>query len=183
MFLRTKLTRTGLMLALLITTGAVVQAQQSSTQNPSNNTGRIERGGGRGFRRAPGRGRNFAPRMLRQLNLTEAQKEQVHAIVKQTFESNKATREELRLLGQKRRQGTLSADDQARARTLHQQMRAAMTETRTRIAGILTPEQRAKMEELRKNREADGGNFGRRRRGFRDGPGPGNPPATKPANP
>ena len=181
MFLRTKLTHTALMLALFIAAGAAVQAQQPSTQNPAAGPGRMERGG-RGFRRGPGRGAGFAPRMLQQLNLTDDQKKQVHAIVAQTFESNKTTREELRQLIEKRRQGTLSADDQARARTLHQQMRAAMRDTQTKIAGILTPEQRAKAAELRKARKADGENFGARRRGLRGQNRRGNPPATKPAN-
>jgi Spy/CpxP family protein refolding chaperone len=182
MFLRTKLTNAGLLLTLLIATGAGVQAQQPSTQNPTEGPGKMERRG-RGFRRGPGPGGNFGPRVLGQLNLTDDQKKQVHAIVSQTFESNKATREEMRQLGEKRRQGTLSADDEARARILHKEIRAAMGDTETRIAAVLTAEQKAKAQELMKERKAGSEGFGDRRRGLRDQPRQGNPPATKPSNP
>lgn len=186
MFLRTKLTHAGLLLALLIATGVGVQAQQPSTQNPAEGPGKMERKmerRSRGFRRGPGPGGSFGPRVLGQLNLTDDQKKQVHTIVSQTFESNKATREELRQLGEKRRQGTLSANDQARARTLHKEIRAAMGDTQTKIAAVLTAEQKAKVEELRKERKAGFEGFGGRRRGFRGQPRQGNPPAAKPSNP
>jgi Spy/CpxP family protein refolding chaperone len=182
MFLRKKLTRAGLMLALLIAAGGSLQAQQPSTQNPADGPGKMERGG-RGFRHGPGAGGNFGPQLLSQLNLTDEQKKQVHAIVAQTFESNKATREALRQLGEKRRQGTLSTDDEARARTLHKEMRAAMGETETKIAAVLTPDQKAKAEELRKERKAGFEGFGGRPRGVRGQPCQDNPPTTKPSNP
>lgn len=181
MFLRTRLTPAALLLGLIITAGAFVQAQQTSTQNPNERAGRTERRG-RGFRRERGSRGAIGPRMLRQLDLTEAQKTQVQAIVKQTFEGNKATREELRTLGEKRRQGTLSADDEARARMLHQQMRAAMTETKGKIEAVLTADQKAKAAELMKERKAGFERGGGRMRGLR-GPRQGNPPAIKPANP
>lgn len=182
MFLRKTLIQAGLMLALLIAAGVGVQAQQPSTQNPAEGPGKMERGG-RGFRRGSGAGGNFGPRVLDELNLTDDQKKQVHAIVRQTFESNKATREELRRLGEKRRQGTLSADDEARARALHKEMRAAMGATETKIAAVLTAEQKAKVEELMKQRKAGFERSGGGCRGFRGQPRPGNPPATKPSNP
>jgi Spy/CpxP family protein refolding chaperone len=182
MFIRIKLIQAGLTLALLIGAGGSLQAQQPSTQNPTERPGKMERGA-RGFRRGPGAGGNFGPQMLGQLNLTDAQKKQVHAIVAQTFEGNKATREELRQLGEKRRQGTLSADDEARARTLHKEMRAAMGETETKIAAVLTADQKAKAEELRKERKAGFEGFGGRGRGVRGQPRQDNPPTTKPSNP
>jgi Spy/CpxP family protein refolding chaperone len=185
MFLRTKLTFTGFSLGLLTVFGAVALAQQPvpSAQNQPPGTqatrpfGRRE---GRGFRRGPGPGGNFGPRLLSGLNLTDDQKKQVHAIIDQTFQSRKPEREELRQLGEKRRQGTLSADDQARARTLHQQMRASMADTETKIAGVLTAEQKAN---LIKERKANFERFGGRPRGWRGQPGQGNPPPQKSANP
>jgi Spy/CpxP family protein refolding chaperone len=188
MFLRTKLTFTGLSLGLLTVFGAVAQAQQPqpSTQNQTPGTeatrpfGRRE---GRGFRRGPGPGGNFGPQLLSGLNLTDDQKKQMHAIIEQTFQSRKAEREELQQLGEKRRQGTLSADDQARARTLHQQMRASMADTETKIASVLTAEQKSKAEELIKERKTNFERFGGRPRGLRGQPGQGNPPPQKPANP
>jgi len=188
MFLRTRLSFTGLSLGLLTAFGAVAQAQQPqpSTQNqapgtePSRHFGRRE---GRGFRRGPGPGANYGPWLLNGLNLTDDQKKQVHAIIEQTFQSRKGEREELQQLGEKRRQGTLSVDDQARARTLHQQMRASMADTETKIAAVLTAEQKAKAEELIKERKANLERFGGRPRGLRGQPGQGNPPPQKPANP
>jgi len=182
MLLRTRLTHAGLVLALLTAAGAGIQAQQSLTQNPTEGPGRMERGG-RGPRRGPETGGKFGPHVLDQLNLTEDQKKQVHTIVAQAFESNKATREELRQLSGKRREGALSADDEARAQTLHQQIRAAMRDTETQIGAILTAEQKAKAEELMKEREAAFERFGGRPRGFRGQPRQGNPPASKPSNP
>jgi Spy/CpxP family protein refolding chaperone len=117
------------------------------------------------------------------LNLADDQKKQVHAIIEQSFQSRKAEREELRQLVEKRRQGTLSADDQARARTLHQQMRASMADAETKIAAVLTTEQKAKAEELIKEHKANFEPFGGRPRGLRGQPGQGNPPPQKPANP
>jgi Spy/CpxP family protein refolding chaperone len=131
----------------------------------------------------PGPGGNFGPQLLGQLNLTDDQKKQVHAIISQTFEGNKATREELRQLGEKRRQGTLSADDEARTRTLHKEIRAAMGETETKITAVLTAEQKAKVQELMKERKARAEGFGDRRRGLRGQPLQGNPPPAKPSNP
>jgi Spy/CpxP family protein refolding chaperone len=188
MFLRTKLTFTGFSLGLLTAFGAVAQAQQPqpSTQNQTTGTeasrhfGRRE---GRGFHRGPGPGGNFGPWLLSGLNLTDDQKKQVHAIIDQTFQSRKSEREELRQLGEKRRQGTLSVDDQARARTLHQQMRASMADTETKIAAVLTAEQKAKAEELIKERKANFERFGGRPHGWRGQPRQDNPPPQKPANP
>lgn len=187
MFLRTKLAFAILSLALLTAFGAPGQAQQPqpSTQNqtPGTNAARsFGRKEGRGFRRGSGPRGNFGPRVLRELNLTDDQKKQVRGIVEQTFSGNKAVREEMRQLGEKRRQGTLSAEDQARAKTLHQQMRAAMKETETKLATILTPEQKSRAEELMKERKAKSERFGGRRRGFPGQPGQGNPPTKSPTN-
>lgn len=184
MFLRTKLTMAGLMLGLL--TSAAAQAQQPTTQNPgpgAQGAGQMGRGEGRGPRRGPGPGGMFGPGVLHELNLTDDQKQQVRTIVEQSFTGNKAVREELQQLGEKRRQGTLTPEDQARARTLHEQMMASMKDTETKIGAILTPEQKAKAEELMKQRRADHGRYGGPRRGFPGQPGQGGPPPQKPSNP
>jgi len=182
MFLRKKIISAGVLLALLTAFGAIVQAQQPSTQTPAEGPGRMGRGEGRGFRRGPRPRGRFGPRALGELNLTDAQKQQVRTIMQQGFESNKGLREEMRQLGEKRRQGTLTAADQTRARTLHEQMRAAMKERKTQIAAVLTADQKARLEALRKDRQAEGEGF-RKRRGFRHQRGPENPPTQKPSSP
>lgn|ERR1700730_8801677 len=88
------------------------------------------------------------------LNLSDAQREQIRAITQRRLESTKAQREELFKLRDKRIAGTFSADDEARAKTLHQEIRAAMEGIRTETAGVLTAEQKARLEELQKERKA-----------------------------
>ena len=186
MFLRTKLKSATLTLGLLTAFGAVavvVRAQQPATQNPTAGPERMGRGEGRGFRRGPGAEGGFGPAMLRELNLTDDQMQQVRTILQQSFAGSKTAREELRQLGEKRRQGTLTTEEEARARTLHEQMRAAMKDTETKIASVLTVEQKAKIEELRKERKAKHKGFGSPRRGFRGQPGQGNPTTQKPSTP
>jgi Spy/CpxP family protein refolding chaperone len=182
MFSRTKFTSAVLALGLLTAFGAIVQAQQTGTQNPNEGAGQ-KRGEDRGFRRGPQRDGGFGPGFLRELNLTDDQQQQVRTIIQQSFASSKATREELRQLAEKRRQGTLTTEEEARARTLHEQMRASMKETETKIVSILTPEQKAKVEELRKERKGNHEGRGGQRRGFRGQSAPGNPPAQKPSSP
>jgi Spy/CpxP family protein refolding chaperone len=183
MFLPRKLTCAGLALGLLTMFGAVAQAQQPSTQNPDAAPRQIRRGEGRGNRRGPGPGGNFHPRLLQQLNLTDDQKKQIRTVIEQSFAGTKGTREELRQLGEKRRQGTLSAEDQARAKTLHQQIRASMADTETKIAAVLTADQKAKAAQLAKERKEEFGRSGGRRRRDPGQPGQGSVPAQKPSSP
>ena len=179
MFFPSKLKSAIMALGLLSALGAVVWAQQPAPQGATEGTGRM----GRGFRHGSRTGRGFGPGIVRELNLTDDQKVQTRTIIQQSLAANKATREELRQLGEKQRQGTLTADEQARARTLHEQMRASMKDTHMKIAGLLTPEQKTKAEELRKQRRANHERFGGPRRRFRGEPGQMTPPAQKPSSP
>jgi Spy/CpxP family protein refolding chaperone len=187
MSLRTKIFNASLALGLFAVisgTGLAQQPQnQDKGQSPEINGPQrpFGRGEGRGFRR--GHGHGFGRGLMQELNLTDDQKQQVRSIIQQNMESTKAQREELRQLGEKRSQGTLTAEDQARARTLHEQMRASMKDTHSKIATVFTAEQRTRLEELRKERKANHERFGERRGGFRGQPDRGNPPTQKPANP
>lgn len=177
MSLRTKLALAGLAMALVTASAAAVQAQQPqpSTQNqtPGNETRRFGRGeerqGSRHFGRAPLAG-------LRELNLTDEQKQQVRAIMERNFDSTKALREELRTLGQKRFEGTLTPEEQARAKELHQQMAESMKNAMTEVQGILTAEQNAKLEEFRKEGGPKHGRHGGRFGGPPSNRGTTNPP-------
>ncbi len=99
---------------------------------------------------------------IRELNLTDAQKQQAQAIRRENLERNRAVREELKQLLQRRRQGTLNEADQARARELRQQLQESRRSTRAQIAGLLTEQQRTKLQEMRKNRRENRERLGRR---------------------
>jgi Spy/CpxP family protein refolding chaperone len=187
MFSRTSFFRLCLALVVLSVAWATGFAQQAQTKDQTQNPGqgpfprRFGPRGGEGSRPRPTG--NFGPRVLEQLNLTDDQRKQIKGIVEQTFESNKGTREELQQLGEKRRQGTLSTDDQERARTLHQQMRGSMADTETKIEGVLTSEQKAKAQQLINERKAEFERNGGHGRGFPGRRAPDNASTPKPANP
>ncbi len=111
---------------------------------------REQRGPGGEHRRSHGPG---LFKLEGELALTDAQKEQLRAIHQRQFESTKSLREELFTLREKRRAGTLTEDDGVRARTLHQEMRASMETVKNEVESILTPAQRAKVEELKLERK------------------------------
>jgi Spy/CpxP family protein refolding chaperone len=187
MSLRTKLFNASLALGLFAVVSGTGLAQQPQDpdkgQSPEINGAQrpFGRGEGRGFRR--GHGYGFGRGFMQELNLTDDQKQQVRSIIQQNMESTKAQRQELRQLGEKRSQGTLTAEDETRARTLHEQMRASMKDAHSKIATVFTAEQKTRLEELRKERQANHERFGKRRGGFRGQPDRGSPPAQKPTNP
>jgi Spy/CpxP family protein refolding chaperone len=91
---------------------------------------------------------------LRELNLTEEQRQQSRAIMQRRLESTKSQREELFKLREKRIAGTFTAEDEARAKALHQEIRSSMEGVRAEMEGILTAEQKAKLEQLKQERKA-----------------------------
>jgi Spy/CpxP family protein refolding chaperone len=150
--------------AIIFATGMVALAQQRQTPTSSDGTlrrDRIERR--ERVRERMGReGLNGHDRMrhggmghlLSELNLSDEQRQQSRAIMQRRLESTKAQREELFRLREKRIAGTFAAEDEARARALHQEIRATMEAGRTEIAGILTAEQKTRLEELKRERKA-----------------------------
>ncbi len=149
-------------LSLLLATMAVAQQPQhvpppndSGQPESSDRMGRKQRGHRSAHGRAHGQG---LIGLEGELALTEIQKEQLRAIHQKRFESTKSLREELFTLREKRRAGTITEQDGARARTLHEEMRASMESVKSEVEGILTPAQRAKVEDLqlqRKQRRAE----------------------------
>ena len=107
---------------------------------------------GMGQRRGMGR-RGGMGHLLRELNLSEEQRQQGRAIMQRRLQSTKLQREELFKLREKRIDGTFTADDEARAKALRQEIRSAMEGVRTEMAGVLTAEQRARLEQLKKDRK------------------------------
>ncbi|HEX8476600.1 MAG TPA: Spy/CpxP family protein refolding chaperone [Pyrinomonadaceae bacterium] len=144
------------------------QSQQPSTQDgaqdeqPMHRKGRMGRGGR--HQRKGGRGHGFG-RLAQQLNLTDAQQEQLRAIRERNAESFRAKRREMRELIEARRDGaTFTAEQQARADALRQEFRANAERMHSEFLAILTPEQRTQLEQLKKQHQERRQEFRERRR-------------------
>ncbi|HXT64780.1 MAG TPA: Spy/CpxP family protein refolding chaperone [Pyrinomonadaceae bacterium] len=148
--------------ALSIVLAGFVLALAQQPQAPATTAPNLlQKQGGRRARRMMTRRRARAG-AIRELNLTDAQRQQAQAIRRENFEKNRAVRDELKQLLQKRQQGTLSETDQARARELRQQLHESRRSARAQLAGLLTEEQKTKLQEMRKNRRENRERFGRR---------------------
>jgi protein CpxP len=128
-------------------------AQTTAPQNP-NSPPPAGRAVGRrmGGQRAdnPMRGEKAERRALRQLNLTDAQRQQMRDIERRYAQTLRSDREELRQLVETRRSGSaLTPEQQARVRQLREELRANADKMRAELQNILTPEQRQQMEQRR----------------------------------
>lgn len=141
----------GLAAALALTAVAQTPAPQAGQESPGQHPhreGRMGRHGKHGF----GGRHGGEHRLLRRLNLSDAQREQLRAIEQRYAQDFRAQREELRALAQQRRQngGTLAPEQQARAEALRKELRESAERMRGEIQNVLTPEQR---EQLKQQRE------------------------------
>lgn len=153
MLLRTLMTVSALIIGLSAF-GSMALGQQTQPSNPVpgvQQPGEV-RQARRGMRR---RARIGRLRGLRQINLTDAQRQQARLIRQNHFESMKAQREELRKLLGQARTGTLSAEQQARAQQLRQQLMEGRKGVHAQMQNILTAEQKAKLQEMRQTRRAN----------------------------
>ncbi len=147
-----------LLISLTLAFGAIAYGQQPQTpaqdggirgEGMRHREGRSHERMGRGGRHGFGKFRG-----MRELNLTDEQRQQQQAIVQRHLESVKAQREELFKLGEKRAQGSFTAEDKARAKALRQEIHNSMQGVHTEIESILTPEQRTKLEQFKTERKA-----------------------------
>lgn len=150
----------GIVLAGGIVAFAQEPAPQPATQGEAFRKERIERRErhrermGRGERmRGTGRRGQGMGHLMRELNLSEEQQQQSRAIMQRRLENTKPQREELFRLREKRVAGTFTPEDGARAEALHQEIRTAMEGGRDEMAGVLTAEQKAKLEQLKQERK------------------------------
>jgi periplasmic protein CpxP/Spy len=141
----------GLMIALAC--AGVGVAQESGRAEQQRDVGRMQREGRRGER---GRGHKMMGMMrgLRELNLTEAQQQQVRAIMERFAEATRPQREALMQMREQREQGATGEQTSERAKQLRGEIREAMQRGRAEIAAILTPEQRARLEQMEQERKA-----------------------------
>jgi len=156
--------------SLVLVASSLAVARQTQTPAPTapdsvqrpNRPGRFGMHGGRGMRRERmGAG-------LRELNLTDEQKEQTRAIVQRQLTSTKAQREELFQLREKRLAGTFTADDETRAKALHQELAQMRRSIHDEISGVLTPEQRTQLEQMREARKTRREQMIKRRQEFQN---------------
>ncbi len=147
-----------------------VAAQDSSTNDQQTDKAQKERklkrgdGFGKGMRGGR-RGGGFGMRGLRQLDLTDAQKEQIKGIMEASRTANEPIRQEMRTLMEKRRNGgdELTETDRTRLKELRTQMKQTAEQNHNTILGILNAEQRQKLEEMKQEKQKRREEFRQRR--------------------
>jgi protein CpxP len=146
-------------LGIILAFGTVAIAQQTQTQSPETDAQfkrQSERFAARGERRGHREGmrrRGGIGHLIRDLNLTDEQRQQSRAIMQRRLEGTKGQREELFKLREKRIAGTFTAEDEARAKALRQEMRASMEGVRAEMEAVLTAEQKTKLQQLKQERK------------------------------
>ncbi len=171
-----KLTTAGLSLGLAMAFGSLAFAQTTQPAPPpspsSGNAQSERRGMGKHHRqmgeghKGEGREGMGGLRLMRELDLTDAQKQQARVIRERYTASTKTQREELRQLHEQKKQGTLPADAKTKAEALRTQLAESNKQMHNEMLAILTPEQRTKLETLEKERKSERREH---RRGGRDG--------------
>ena len=117
-------------------------AQQQGGEGP--------RGVGRMHRRHMPGGQRAGRLGLGRLNLSDAQREQLRQIESRYAAGFRTRREELRSIRRTRRQGgTLTAEQEARARQLREELRADAEKMRAEMRAVLTDEQRTQLQTMR----------------------------------
>ncbi len=134
-------------------------AAQETTTTDSDNTQKREwrkgkrDGMGKGFR---GGGGGMMMRGFRDLNLTDAQKTQIRTIM-EANRPDQGTMEEMKAIRQAKRDGSITAEQTERLKTLRQQSRDKGQVVQAQILAVLTPEQRQQLEakkaEMKQKRE------------------------------
>jgi Spy/CpxP family protein refolding chaperone len=176
----------------LLTLTVFASAQDKSTTAPADSATtreKIERRGPGGEGRGPGmrgmdhdgpRGPGMMLRALHQVGLTDAQKEQIHTILESKKAGFEQTHQQLRELGRAKHEGTITAEQQAKFDELRAQIKQNAEATHEQILGILTAEQRTRLEQMKQ--EMDKRREEHRGRGPRPGRGEGPPAGEKPAD-
>lgn len=139
-------------LAFAVTAFTVVASAQETAPAPKEGDKKLERGEGKrgGYGRHGGKfgGRHGGPGMreLHGITLTDAQKEQLKAI----HEANKPSQEtidQMKAFGEARRNGTLTDAQKEQMKQFREAQRAKMESVHSQILAILTPEQKAQLEQ------------------------------------
>ncbi len=144
------------------TTFAAAQDTTTQTSDSANAPQKSERGrfgrhGGEGKFGKEGRGDRGGDRMMMRefsrLNLTDAQKSQIKSLTEANRAANQGTFQELRGLRMKKRDGSITADEQARLKTLKSQFKASAEQTQNSVLALLTAEQRTQLDQFKAERK------------------------------
>jgi len=142
----------------LVAFATFVSAQDTNTNKEDDSMQRQEmrerRGGRRGYgdkgmRGGKHDGEKMMMRGLGRLNLSDAQKAQVQTISENFKASTQTQREEMRNLGMKKRDGVITADEQARFKELRAQLKAAGEQMHNSILAVLTAEQKIQLNQMK----------------------------------
>lgn len=168
MSLRRKLTGIALTLGLMLTISSVAFAQQQQSAPAQQDNGQQrEQWERRGKHRGMGKRGGGIMRLVGQLNLTDAQQQQLRAIDERFKASTQTQRQELRRLHEGS-QGQLSADAEARAQALRAEVGQAKRAMHQEMLNVLTQEQRTQLEQLMRERKARHGERRGRRSDMQD---------------
>ncbi len=149
-------------LALAIVGFSTFVSAQDTNANPQDSAVKQEKHDRRGIENRDGKfdkgmhGKHGDKMMLRgldKINLTESQKTQIHQIMESNRTANQPAFEEMRGLMMKKRDGTITTEEQSRLDTLRTQFKATARQTHNSILAILTAEQRAQLEQMNVERK------------------------------
>ncbi len=135
-----------------------VSAQETPKQDDSTQM-QQQRQERRGFGKRGGRGEarggkhhggdKMMMRSLERLNLSDAQRKQTHGIMEKFKSSTGTQREEMRGLMMKKRDGIITADEQARFKELRTQLKTSSEQMHNEILAVLTAEQRTQLDQIK----------------------------------
>lgn len=140
--------------ATIILVAVTVFAQGPGQPGPGQRHGRQQREMGHG---GPMASQRLIRAIFRQLDLTEVQKTQIEEIRSRNFAATQGTREQLRAERKSMKPADLNApfDEQAfrahalKMANLRVELEVAGAKTMNEIINVLTPDQKAKLQELR----------------------------------
>lgn len=148
MSLRNKLTGAVLSLGFVAAFGVPAFAQQAAADKAATRPQAEGKGMGGHHNRVP------VLRIMRDLNLTDAQQQQARTIVERFKTSIEPQRQALIELHRQKEQGTSTDDTKAKAQALRAQIDAAQQSMKSELLALLTPEQRTQYEQLEKDWKA-----------------------------
>jgi Spy/CpxP family protein refolding chaperone len=149
-------TRVSLLTGLTAVLSIAAFAQTAAPQNDGQGEGRGGRHGRMNREGWMGAGRGImGGRVLRRLNLSDAQRNQLREIEARYGRNLRAQRVEMRQLIELREQGaTLTPEQSQRAQQLRGELRDNTEKMRAEMLALLTPEQREQLKQMREEGEA-----------------------------